>query len=219
MGASVEDQGSESSFLVIKLSEILLRKYHTISESKCMINDSKYIINDVQRNLRLKEAVSNRLKNFISSIFHLQSLEAFIMPKQNWNIYKNYLYQILLQNASETEAIRIKKKLELISYRNESLRLGSLDVECSREPSPQSSDVTLESIFTGNILNLKNVSPDLLSVLDSGLSSGEWSVFVDQKITRIEQVVEIILWCINPSRQHRYDSCHLVAKILVLKLA
>lgn len=183
-----------------------------------MINDSKYIINDVQRNSKLKESVLLRLRQFISHIFHTQSLEAFIMPKQNWNIYKNYLYQILLQNVSDEETPKLKKKLKLISYRNESLRLGSLDVEPSRETSPFSTELTLDNVFSGNILNLKNVSPELLGVLDSGLSGSEWSLFIDQKITKMEQVIEIILWAINPSRKHRYDSCHLVAKILVLKI-
>lgn len=218
LGTTEEDTEIESSFLIIKLSEILLRKYHIISESKCMINDSKYIINDVQRNSKLKESVLLRLRQFISHIFHTQSLEAFIMPKQNWNIYKNYLYQILLQNVSDEETPKLKKKLKLISYRNESLRLGSLDVEPSRETSPFSTELTLDNVFSGNILNLKNVSPELLGVLDSGLSGSEWSLFIDQKITKMEQVIEIILWAINPSRKHRYDSCHLVAKILVLKI-
>ncbi|BAO38857.1 mediator of RNA polymerase II transcription subunit 12 [Kluyveromyces marxianus] len=218
LGTTEEDAETESSFLVIKLSEILLRKYHIVSESKCMINDSKYIINDIQRNSRLKESVLQRLKQFIAHIFHTQSLEAFIMPKQNWNIYKNYLYHILLQNVPERDAQKLKKKLKLISYRNESLRLGSLDMEPSRESSPYNSELALEDVFSGSILNLKNVNPELLSMLDSGLSGSEWGVFVDQKITRMEQVIEIILWSINPSKKHRYDSCHLVAKILVLKM-
>lgn len=219
-----ESTSSEQIFLVNKITEALLYKYYMVSRSKSMINDEQYLINDVKKNSKLKELILAKLKGFILRVFHEQSLEAFIMSNNNWDIYKNCLYEILgvdKQHETGSNKTELKKKLELIVYRNDSLKFNSVlqDNETSDTNISEAFEGSLESLFIKDKpLKLKRVDYGLTTVLDDNSPGDDWVSYVDQKLTRIDQVIQMIMWAIHPSRASHYEGCQLIAKLLLLKI-
>ncbi|AAS54265.2 AGL226Cp [Eremothecium gossypii ATCC 10895] len=213
-------EAPDNSFLISKITVVLLHKHHMILQNKSMINDENYIINDLQRNARLKESLLLRLKAFILDIFHHQSLEAFIMPNQNWDLYKNCLYEIVtMDKTSNEQAMVIKRKLELITYRNDSLQFNLLKQYKMKSSSLYESDgVEIDNLCDmQSILNVPFLDPEMTKILDNATPGYDWTLFVQQRFTCIEKVAQMIMWATNPSRKARYDGAHLVAKLLLLK--
>lgn len=222
-GTSEAHTSPEHLFLINRTTEVLLHKYYSVSHSKSMISDETYLINDVKKNNKVKETILGTLKNLILKNFHEQSLEAFIMPNNNWDMYKPCLYEMLEIDKSfpENEAPEIKKKLELITYRNDSLKFNSFlqDSNFSTDSLTDESPACLENIFISNGMSkLRRVDPSLTSFLDNNSPADDWGSYVDQKLSRIDQVVQMVLWAITPSRKFHYESCQLVAKLLLLKI-
>ncbi|AET38236.1 Srb8p Ecym_2515 [Eremothecium cymbalariae DBVPG len=212
---------SNDTFLISKITSVLLQKYHIVSQSKSMINDENYIINDLQRNAKLKENILFRIKSYILDIFHNQSLEAFIMPNQNWDTYKNCLYEIIaLEKIVGEQYTVIKRKMELITYRNDSLKFNSF-IQCPKG-SPLLCDSESSMDYNSkydlhSLLNVQFLDYEMTAILDNVAPGYDWSLFVQQKFTCIKQVNQMILWACHPSRKARYDGPHLVAKLLLLK--
>ncbi|SCV04087.1 LAME_0H15654g1_1 [Lachancea meyersii CBS 8951] len=219
-----ESQDPQQQFLVNKMTETLIYKYYMVSTSKFMINDEQYLINDVKKNNKLSEAILSNLKALIKEIFHKQSMEAFIFPSSNWEIYKNCLYEILsvdkTTHATQPD-LKTSKKLELIVYRNDSLKFNTIlhaAEEGSCDPTDEPS-ADLESIFRANkVLKLKHIDYGLTKMLDDNSAGDHWMIVAAQKVTRIDQVMQIILWAIHPSRYYHYEAPHLVAKLFLLQI-
>ncbi|AMD22552.1 HHL218Wp [Eremothecium sinecaudum] len=215
----IEGDMPGETFIISKVTSVLLQKYHIVTQSKAMINDENCIINDLQRNAKLKETILGKLKSFILDIFHNQSLEAFIMPNQNWDMYKSCLYDIVgVDKMMGEKSIVIKKKLELITYRNDSLKFNSL-TQCSKNlhQGCDNDPMDIDSNELNGLLFVPCIDPEITTILDNVTPGYDWSNFVQQKFTHVEQVIQLIVWAITPSRKSRYDSAHLVAKLVLLK--
>ncbi|CEP61098.1 Srb8p LALA0_S02e06678g [Lachancea lanzarotensis] len=214
----------QQQFLINKMTETLIYKYYMVSRSKSMINDEQYLINDIKKNDKLATAMSHTLKSFITEIFHKQSLEAFVFTGSNWEIYKKCLYEVLGTDKTMKESpngSKTSKKLELIVYRNDSLQFNTI-LNAGEERDPDQTDThstDLESIFKPNeILKLRHIDYSLTKLLDENSSGDHWVSCVAQKVNRIDQVIQMILWAINPSRYHHYEAPHLVAKIFLIQI-
>ncbi|AQZ09876.1 SRB8 (YCR081W) [Zygosaccharomyces parabailii] len=212
---------SQPSFLVSKTAEMLLNKYYTISHSKSMIDDDKYIINDIKKNNKIKESILSTLQMLICKLFQDQSLEAFIFPNSSWDLYKPILYEVTnkLQYTSD-KGLKCRKKLELISYRNESLRFNS-----SLRDRVDESDTGGKVIASGtginsdlNISRLATVDTKFTQVLDDNPLGFDWSSYVDRSMHHVEQIRQLCLWAIHPSKKSHYEASQLAAKLLLLKI-
>lgn len=73
-----------------------------------MINDENYIINDIKKNNKIKLNILKILSSLILKIFQEQSLEVFIFPTSNWEIYKPLLFEIV-SNADTNQNSDMKK--------------------------------------------------------------------------------------------------------------
>ncbi|SCU92833.1 LAFA_0F13168g1_1 [Lachancea sp. 'fantastica'] len=217
-------QDPQQQFLINKMTETLIYKYYMVSRSKSMINDEQYLINDIKKNDKLSKAISGTLKAFIIEIFHKQSLEAFVFTGSNWEIYKKCLYEVLDMDKPAKEQSpdsKTSKKLELIVYRNDSLKFNTIlhaveERDCDQSDAP---NTDLESIFKPNeVLKLRHIDYSLTKLLDENSSGDHWVSCVAQKVNRIDQIIQMILWAINPSRYHHYEAPHLVAKIFLIQI-
>lgn len=211
-------------FLVNKMTEALLYKYYMVTSSRSMINDEQYLINDVKKNNKVNKTILAKLKGLIEKIFQEQSMEAFVFPNNNWDIYKKCLYEILQvdkireDDGSSSEA---SKKLELIVYRNDSLKFNTIlhDADTESLGSGNETPNNLENIFVPDtVLKLKRIDYKLTKALDENCAGDDWATFADQKLRRVEQVIQMMLWAVHPSRSHHYEASQLVAKLLLLKL-
>lgn len=229
-------------FLISKITDILLNKYHAIYNSKSMINDEKYIINDIKKNNKIKENLLNIISNIICKLFQEQSLEIFIFPPSSWEIYKPCLFEITSKitiNKNE-----IKKKLELISYRNDTMKNNSLLIKSdelnnghtnNRNSNDDNYQTTnsmdletenksiLSSIFTKTTngithFNITNIDIKFIKLLDENKTDFDWSQFFEQNSLKLSQIVQLIIWSIHPSRQSHYESNQLVVKLLLLQI-
>lgn len=106
-------------FLVSRIADSLLNKYYVISRSKSMINDEKYIINDIKKNNKVKDSLLKIISDLICKLFQEQCLEIFLFQASSWELYKPCLYEIINKLKNPDTKNDIQKKLELISYRND----------------------------------------------------------------------------------------------------
>ncbi|CCD26586.1 Srb8p NDAI_0I00170 [Naumovozyma dairenensis CBS 421] len=209
-------------FLVSKITDMLLQKYASISQSKSMINDERYIINDLKKNNKIKDSLLSTLKLLICKLFQEQSLEVFLFSAANWEIYKPYLYEATsLLNKTVEATTEVRKKLELISYSNEALKNGPSLVRV--DDSENDVKLIMSPTTTGNnihfdAIHLKYVDTKLTKKLDDNPTSFDWSSYIDQNDFQCSKVVQLILWSICPSRQMHYEAHQLVAKLLLLKI-
>ncbi|CCE65770.1 hypothetical protein TPHA_0M01950 [Tetrapisispora phaffii CBS 4417] len=202
-------------FLVTKITDILLHKYVTISQSRSMISDEKYIINDIKKNNKIKESFLLMIRNLICDLFQNQLLEIFLFPSAKWEIYKPYLYEITnyLGNSEDIHN-EAKKKLELISYRNESLKINSTlrssNVNADELTSVENKNVDLHHV------KLNCIDTVLAQALDDNSIDFDWASYVDREITQLSQVVQLVLWAISPSKRKHYEAHQIVARIILL---
>lgn len=207
---------SQSSFLVSKTAEMLLNKYYAVSHSKSMIDEDKYIINDIKKNNKIKESILSILQTLICKLFQEQSLEAFIFPNSSWDLYKPILYEVT--SSFQGNSDKARKKLELISYRNESLRFKS----SLRDPvdySDTNSEVSSGAIHSESDINeLSAVDTKFTQLLDDNPLGFDWSSYVDRNMHHVEQIRQLCLWAIHPSKKLRYEASQLAAKLLLLKI-
>ncbi|SCU77744.1 LANO_0A01156g1_1 [Lachancea nothofagi CBS 11611] len=221
---SQEHNSPQQLFQINKMTEALIYKYYMVSTSKSMINDEQYLINDVKKNNKLSMIISSRLKDLIVKIFEEQPMEAFVFPSSNWEIYKNCLYKILQVDGPRDGSKRTtetSKKLELIVYRNDSLKFNTILHEADEDRSVSNNEQfnDLESIFIPKkILKLRHIDYNLTKLLDGNSAGDDWMNFADQKLTRVDQLIQMILWAVHPSRIHHYEASQLVAKLFLLKI-
>ncbi|SCU77370.1 LAMI_0A00914g1_1 [Lachancea mirantina] len=214
---------SEGLFLVSKVTKALLHKYYLISRSRSMLNDEQYLINDVKKNAKIESALLKKMKSMILQIFHEQSMEAFIMPNSNWDLYKPCLYEILnidkVRNL-EGDWGNEHKKLELIVFRNDSLKFDGIPDNSFGTPEPvRNSFEGINGLFVTNFhLKLKKVDCELTDLLDFNSPCDDWLFYAENKLNRIGQIVQMILWAVHPSRRSHYEASYLVAKIMLLKM-
>lgn len=210
---------SQPLFLVSKTAEMLLHKYYTVSHSKSMIDDDKYIINDTKKNNKIKGSILSTLKFLIYKLFQDQSLEAFIFPNSSWDLYKPILYEIVENFQVNPERLcETRKKLELISYRNESLRFNSSlrDETTNTDAGNQSGNVTLN--MEVDITKLPCVDTKFTQVLDDNPVGFDWAAYVDRNVLHVGQIHQLCLWAIHPSKKPHYEAGQLAAKVLLLKM-
>lgn len=119
-------QDNSNPFLVSKIADCLLNKYYSISRSKSMINDEKYIVNDIKRNNKVKNSLLKTISHLICKLFQDQCLEIFLFQSSSWELYKPCLYEIINKLKNQEIKLDIQKKLELISYRNDMFKTNSL---------------------------------------------------------------------------------------------
>lgn len=208
---------SQKVFLVSKVAEMLLNKYHSIFHSKSMINDEKYIINDIKKNGKIKDSLKSIIKTLICKLFHSGSLEAFIFPNPSWDVYKPILNEIIgtfASNETSDIAVEAQKKLELITYRNESLRLKNTRSLKSSSISNQAEDQSTN----GSVLELNPVDIELTQRLDDNPMDFDWTSYVDKNLLNVTEIRQLVLWAVHPSRASHYEANQLVAKILLLKV-
>ncbi|QLG70819.1 hypothetical protein HG535_0A07610 [Zygotorulaspora mrakii] len=210
-------QVSQSLFLMPKMAEMLLYKYYMVSHSKSMINDEKYIINDIKKNAKIKESILSILRILIGRIFQNKSLEAFIFPNSSWDLYKPILYEIANSFSSNPEnASEIRKKLELISYRNESIMFnGTLDSEDTETESRNEQGLDKSD---NDIVLLKTVDTDFTKKLNDNPVEFDWPAYVDRNMLHTSHIRQLFLWAIHPYQKSRYEANELVVKILLLKV-
>lgn len=110
---------NSNSFLVSKIADSLLGKYYSISRSKSMIADEKYIVNDIKKNNKVKNSLLKIISQLICKLFQDQCLEIFLFQSSSWELYKPCLYEIINKLKNQGTKLDIQKKLELISYRND----------------------------------------------------------------------------------------------------
>ncbi|KOH00728.1 Srb8p [Saccharomyces eubayanus] len=212
----------EPFFLVSKITDMLLHKYYVVSNSKSMINDENYIINDIKKNNKIKMNILKILTNLILKIFQEQSLEVFIFPSSNWETYKPLLFEIVY-NASTTSNTEIKKKLELISYRNESLKNNS-SIRNITMSSTNANDFrltigTCEQFPKLSCIQLNSIDTQFTKLLDDNPTEFDWPTYIDQNPLTMNKIIQLIIWSIHPSRQfNHYESNQLVAKLLLLRI-
>lgn len=208
---------SQPLFLISKTAEMLLSKYYTISHSKSMINDEKYIINDIKKNNKIKDSILSILQTLICRLFESESLEAFIFPNSTWDLYKPILYDITGKLGSNFQGVNDAcKKLELISYRNELLKFNS-----SREDEALDCDSYMQAGSNKgdmDILHLRFVDIDFTKRLDDNPIDFDWASYVDRSILHVSQIRQMILWAVHPSRKAHYEANQLVAKILLIRI-
>lgn len=210
---------SQPLFLVSKTAEMLLSKYYTVSHSKSMIDEEKYIINDNKKNNKIRESILSTLRFLICKLFQEQSLEAFIFPNSSWDLYKPILYEIVGNFQASPERLReTRKKLELISYRNESLRFSSSlrDEASSTEASTQSNSTIMNTEV--DITRLPFVDTKFTQMLDDNPVGFDWTSYVDRNVLHVGQIRQLCLWAVHPSRRSHYEAGQLVAKVLLLKM-
>lgn len=210
---------SQPLFLVSKTAEMLLNKYYTVSHSKSMIDDDKYIINDTKKNTKIKGSILSTLKFLICKLFQDQSLEAFIFPNSSWDLYKPILYEIVENFQVNPERLcETRKKLELISYRNESLRFNSSlrDETTHTDAGNQSGNATLN--MEVDITKLPCVDTKFTQVLDDNPVGFDWAAYVDRNVQHVGQIHQLCLWAIHPSKKPHYEAGQLAAKVLLLKM-
>lgn len=214
---AVMETASQKIFLVSKVAEMLLNKYHAISHSKSMINDEKYIINDVKKNGKIKDSLKSIISTLICKIFHNSSLEAFIFPNPSWDTYKPILEEVIgtiSSNETSDLAIEARKKLELISYRNESLRMKST----GPTKTPNIGEQTGDTSMNDSILRLSSVDVELTQRLDDNPVDFDWASYLDKNMLNVTETRQLVLWAVHPSRATHYEANQLVAKIILLKV-
>lgn len=187
-----------------------------------MINDENYIINDIKKNNKIKLNILKILSSLILKIFQEQSLEVFIFPTSNWEIYKPLLFEIV-SNADTNQNSDMKKKLELISYRNESLKNNSsirnVIMSASNANDFQLTIVTCKQFPKLSCIQLNCIDTQFTKLLDDNPTEFDWPTYVDQNPLTMHKIIQLILWSIHPSRQFdHYESNQLVAKLLLLRI-
>ncbi|CAL9727971.1 mediator of RNA polymerase II transcription subunit 12 [Monosporozyma unispora] len=235
------DEGTSNSFLVSKIADSLLNKYYVISRSKSMINDDKYIINDIKKNNKVKDSLLKIISDLICKLFQEQNLEIFLFQASSWELYKPCLYEIINKLKNPDTKNDIQKKLELISYRNDMFKNnylltfedtsvannknnnGQLDI--LNDESNSLIPVDIKSVFTPmstqlhtKIINITNIDIDFLKLLDDSRTDFDWPQYIEQNPLRLSQILQLILWSIHTSRISHYESNQLVAKILLLQI-
>ncbi|CAD6605821.1 BAG_1a_G0006140.mRNA.1.CDS.1 [Saccharomyces cerevisiae] len=222
VAATITSSQKEPFFLVTKITDMLLHKYYIVSSSKSMINDENYIINDIKKNNKIKLNILKILSSLILKIFQEQSLEVFIFPTSNWEIYKPLLFEIV-SNADTNQNSDMKKKLELISYRNESLKNNSsirnVIMSASNANDFQLTIVTCKQFPKLSCIQLNCIDTQFTKLLDDNPTEFDWPTYVDQNPLTMHKIIQLILWSIHPSRQFdHYESNQLVAKLLLLRI-
>ncbi|CCH61955.1 hypothetical protein TBLA_0F04220 [Henningerozyma blattae CBS 6284] len=209
---------SQPFFLVSKIVETLLQKYYQISNAKSMINDQKYIINDIKKNNSIKKAILNTIKSLVIKLFQTQSLEIFLFPNSSWDTYKPCLYEILNTNNDTSRMTNdIRRKLELVSYRNESLKFSIYPIEKSLGNDPANYFPAPDS-NNEYITQLKSVDVKFTKLLDNNSIDYDWSTYIDRESFSVGHVLQLLIWTIHPSRKDHIDSIHLATKILLLRI-
>ncbi|KAL3231601.1 Mediator of RNA polymerase II transcription subunit 12 [Nakaseomyces bracarensis] len=216
--SNTTNNSSNPLFLVTRLTEVLLSKYYNILHSKSMINDDKYIINDIKKNDNIKESLLIFIQKLVCRLFKEQSLEIFLFPPESWENYKPCLIQItsvLCRNLDD--AAEIKQKLELISYRNETLRYTP---PLSEKPARDDLNLYIPDLTPDNVVvvDLIEVDTKLTNLLDENPTDFDWTAYADQYIVSKVQIIQIILWAIHPSRKSHYEASQLAARLLLLKI-
>ncbi|GAV53227.1 hypothetical protein ZYGR_0AI05110 [Zygosaccharomyces rouxii] len=210
---------SQPLFLVSKTAEMLLNKYYTVSHSKSMIDEDKYIINDNKKNNKIRESILSTLRFLICKLFQDQSLEAFIFPNSSLDLYKPILYEMVGTFQTNPEGLReTRKKLELISYRNESLRFNSSlrDEATGTDAGNQNSSAIMNT--EADITKLSFVDTKFTQMLDDNPVGFDWASYVDRNILHVGQIRQLCLWAIHPSKKSHYEAGQLAAKVLLLKM-
>ncbi|CCK72060.1 Srb8p KNAG_0I02750 [Huiozyma naganishii CBS 8797] len=214
------------TFLVSKITDILLNKYYVISNSKSMINDEKYIINDIRKNNKIKDSLQSIIGKLVCRLFQEQSLEIFLFPSTSWELYKPCLYEItshLKDSKSD-----VKKKLELISYRNDTLKNNSLLTtdEIKKSTSPSTNKSEISQVFTTStmdpevkVISILFVDNKFTKLLDENSAEFDWVQYIDQNPLKLSQIFQLLLWSVHPSRLSHYESNQLVAKLLLLQIS
>lgn len=213
-----ESSLSQPLFLISKMAEMLLNKYYAISHCKSMIDDEKYIINDIKKNNKIKESILSTLRTLISKLFQEQFLEAFIFPNSSWDLYKPILYEVMANFQSNPErTLETRKKLELVSYRNESLRLNNTlrDEENNTGAANQNGGLVNMDI---DITKLPSLDAKFTQMLDDNPLGFDWTTYVDRNMLSVDQIRQLCLWAIHPSKKPHYEASQLAAKVLLLKM-
>lgn len=221
-------------FLVSKIVDSLLNKYYVISRSKSMINDEKYIINDIKKNNKVKDSLLKIISNLICKLFQEQCLEIFLFQNSSWELYKPCLYEIINKLKNPETKDDTQKKLELISYRNDMFKnksllisddFGSRSFQNGIEGTKSFTPIDMNSLFIpmgkdsrSCIINIPNIDIEFLKLLDDSRTDFDWPQYVDQNPLQLSQILQLILWSIHPSRKSHYESNQLVAKILLLQI-
>ncbi|KAH3900751.1 uncharacterized protein SCODWIG_01972 [Saccharomycodes ludwigii] len=235
---------NDDKFLKSKFTECLLQKYYLVSESPSMLNDENYLINDVKRNELIRKKILNVLQKFIYDIFNTQSLELFIISNtNNWDLYRPCLRDILglttdLGNTTNEEKLRnIRKKFNLIDYRNETLKKNAyssklrnhnlataqqdirFNVEENNDLENEDEDNVSDLFYvdsTSGVLHLAKVNLELTTMLDNNHITDDWDLFIRQMSK--SDIIQMILWSISPMKSSYYEGTHLVSRLLILKI-
>ena len=237
--------GNCNNFLVSKLVEILLHKYYVISNVKSMINDERYIVNDLKKNDRVKESLLSALSSLIVKLFQEQSVEGFLFFPSFWDLYKPYLVEIISKSSISDDS-EVKKRLEIISYKNETLKNANfltndrgssiLASHQSQNQTPESTAQTPTSATTTTTathyfagvsdallahtkkIRIPHVDTNFTVLLDSCGTDFDWPQYIEQNPLGEPQIVQLVLWSIHASRATRYESGQLCTRILLFQI-
>lgn len=215
-----------SNFLLSKITDMLLHKYHAISNAKSMINDERYIINDIKKNNKLKDSILNILTTMIIKLFKEQSLEVFLFPPSSWELYKPCLYEIINKSQFIENADEIRKILELISYRNETLKNTTLVTDDKEEGSQEETNSNEQEHYFQDshvrpnvqIIKISRVDSKFTTLLDDNSVEFDWTQYIEHDPMSKTEIIQLVLWSIHPSRLSHYESNQLVAKLLLLQI-
>ncbi|KAL6950155.1 hypothetical protein ACO0QE_000831 [Hanseniaspora vineae] len=209
--SDVVDNGNSDSFILGKITESLLHSYYMVSHSKSMLNDSNFLINDVKKNEKIRAVFLKTLKVLISQVFHHQSLEVFVMTDNNkWNLYKPCLEEILEISQCDL-ADEVRKKFDLITYRNDTLKKNFETINSNTQ-----NECCLQLDTCENLIILR-ANFDLLKLLDNNKPSDDWDAFLNDMNT--DDMFQMFLWVVSPNRTSHYESVHLVARLLIMRLS
>ncbi|CAB4254778.1 similar to Saccharomyces cerevisiae YCR081W SRB8 Subunit of the RNA polymerase II mediator complex [Maudiozyma barnettii] len=216
---------NSSNFLLSKITDLLLHKYYVVSNAKSMINDERYIINDIKKNNKLKDSILVILTTMIIKLFKEQSLEVFLFPPSSWELYKPCLYEIINKTQLIENADEIRKILELISYRNETLKNTTLITEEKINSNDENASDHKEYYFKCSqvqpdikVIKISHIDTKFTTLLDDNSTEFDWTQYIEHDPLNKSQIIQLLLWSIHPSRLSHYESNQLVAKLLLLQI-
>ncbi|SMN20656.1 similar to Saccharomyces cerevisiae YCR081W SRB8 Subunit of the RNA polymerase II mediator complex [Maudiozyma saulgeensis] len=216
---------NSSNFLLSKITDMLLHKYYVVSNAKSMINDERYIINDIKKNNKLKDSILAILTTMIIKLFREQSLEVFLFPPSSWELYKPCLYEIVNKSQFIENADEIRKILELISYRNETLKNTTLITEEKVSSNDENFSNHHDHYFQWSqiqhdikVIRISHIDTKFTTLLDDNTTEFDWTQYIERDPLNKSQIIQLVLWSIHPSRLSHYESNQLVAKLLLLQI-
>lgn len=160
-------------YIAKELSESLLLNYHIIqTKSRLRLNSSStkpISVNELSSSLVGK--ILNMLLDHIQYLFRYNA-NVFIMPNL-WFILSDSLHDVLLdssKNASKEENEEIRRQLELVAYRNESLMLNMKYDQSERDIDSSENRRRDQMNKTGTFKNRDHTNNDVVNFFEGDKS-------------------------------------------------